>query len=212
MNIPTNVNTYLRYVATGGQVSFLAPGLTLSGAPYALEATHEIMVNGLPTTIPWSYDSTTGVITFTSGLASGDIVQIWRRTTIDESLVSFPVATQWTPKHNNKSITQLLMLIQELWGGIKEVKDDLQTYVNSAVASVFEFSGTAAATWSTSVEAGDTQVVTPYSFTKGLFMAGGTVYNLSDASDATLDNTGEFTIINFPSPFIVSMDALLVVL
>lgn len=122
MNIPTTVDTYLRHVATEGQVNFLAPGLILAGAPYALAATHEVKINGEDTTNPWTFNSVDSTITFEEALVADDVVEIWRRSEVDESLVTFPTATKWTPKDNNKSVTQLLMLIQELWGGIKELE------------------------------------------------------------------------------------------
>lgn len=218
MNIPTTIVTYLRHVATSGQVSFLAPGLALSGAPYNLVASHEVQINGASTTNPYTYNSGTGVLTFTNGLTVGDIVEIWRRSEVDESLVEFPVATKWTPKANNKSVTQLLMLIQELWGGLKEaeasqgaLEETLKTYVNNAVASVFAFSGIAGATWSTTVDVGDDTLATPYKFTNGVLMVGGSMYNLSDPTHVTLDNSGEFTVISFPSAFVVSHEAILII-
>lgn len=257
MNIPTTVDTYLRHVATGGQKTFLAPGLSLSGAPYTLVGEHEVLINGAATTNPWTYDSGTGVITFTNGLTADDVVEIWRRTEVNESLVSFPVATSWTPKHNNKSITQLLMLIQELWGGLKEANVDLQvaieetrdyidaavtsltsyvnsavsnlqtwvtntvsaavadleaqllalssattaalsaldtslkTYTNNAIAAVCGTGAISGSTiWSTTISAGVTEIQTPLAFDRGILIAGGVTYNLSNPAHATLSWVG----------------------
>lgn len=121
VNIATNVDTYLRYLATPGQTRFVAPSRKLGGAPYPLEADLIVHVDSVPTTIPWAYDANTSEIVLSNGLMAGALVEIWRRTEVDESLVEFPVAQKWLPKDNNKSMTQLLMCIQELWGGIKEL-------------------------------------------------------------------------------------------
>jgi len=218
VNIATNVDTYLRYVATPGQTRFVAPSRKLEGAPYPLEADLIVHVDGVPTNIPWTYDANSSEIVLSNGLMSGALVEIWRRTEVDNSLVEFPVAQKWLPKDNNKSMTQLLMCIQELWGGIKElnsklngINEDLQSYVNSAIASVFEFSGLAAAVWSTTLSAGDTSLVTPYSFTKGILIVGGSVYNLANTFHVTLDNTGANTVINFLSPLVVDNEAILII-
>jgi len=122
VNIATNVDTYLRYLATPGQTRFVAPSRKLEGAPYPLEADLIVHVDGVPTNIPWTYDANSSEIVLSNGLMSGALVEIWRRTEVDESLVEFPVAQKWLPKDNNKSMTQLLMCIQELWGGIKELE------------------------------------------------------------------------------------------
>ncbi len=218
VNIATNVDTYLRYLATPGQTRFVAPSRKLEGAPYPLEADLIVHVDSVPTNIPWTYDANSSEIVLSNGLMSGALVEIWRRTEVDNSLVEFPVAQKWLPKDNNKSMTQLLMCIQELWGGIKElnsklngINEDLQSYVNSAIASVFEFSGLAAAVWSTTLSAGDTSLVTPYSFTKGILIVGGSVYNLANTFHVTLDNTGANTVINFLSPLVVDNEAILII-
>lgn len=218
VNIATNVDTYLRYLATPGQTRFVAPSRKLRGAPYPLEADLIVHVDSVPTTIPWAYDANTSEIVLSNGLMAGALVEIWRRTEVDESLVEFPVAQKWLPKDNNKSMTQLLMCIQEVWGGLKElnsklndINEDMQSYVNSAIASVFEFSGLAAAVWSTTLSAGDEFLVTPYSFTKGILIVGGSVYNLANTSHVTLDNTGANTVINFLSPLVVDNEAILII-
>lgn len=211
VNIATNVDTYLRYLATPGQTRFVAPSRKLGGAPYPLEADLIVHVDGVPTNIPWTYDANSSEIVFSNGLMSGALVEIWRRTEVDESLVTFSTATKWTPKDNNKSVTQLLMLIQELWGGLSELSIALTNHVNAAIASVFKFSGTVGAIWSTSVSAGDTSITTPYKFTTGILMVGGSMYNLSDPTHVTLDNSGDYTIINFSSAFVVSHEAILII-
>lgn len=122
VNIATNVDTYLRYLATPDQTRFVAPSRRLEGAPYPLEADLIVHVDGVPTNIPWTYDANSSEIVLSNGLMPGALVEIWRRTEVDESLVEFPVAQKWLPKDNNKSMTQLLMCIQELWGGIKELE------------------------------------------------------------------------------------------
>jgi hypothetical protein len=158
-----------------------------------------------------------GTITLSTNAAVGSTVKIWRVTPVLESLVTFPVPTKMDPKFNNKSITQLLLCIQEVWGGLKElnskldgVNSDLQSYVNSAIASVFEFSGLAAAVWSTTLSAGNTSLATPYSFTKGILIVGGSVYNLANPSHVTLDNTGANTVINFLSPIVADHEVILI--
>jgi hypothetical protein len=220
MRIPA-VDTYLEYIAGvdgAGVNNFVAPDLTPSGMPYD-SSLSELVVHVDDVEVTTFTENPDGTISFTSDLKVGQSVKIWRETPVLESLVEFPVPTRYTPRDNNKAITQLLLCIQEVWGGLKELKNelttaqtDLQDYVNQAIAAVFEFSGTAVATWSTSVSAGDETLATPYSFTRGLLMVGGSLYNLSDPTHATLDNTGANTIIEFNEPMVADMDAILIVL
>jgi hypothetical protein len=226
------VDTFLSYVAGVGGTSvntFVTPDLTPSGVPYGTAISS--LVVAIDDVVTTAYaDNGDGTITLDSDAAVGSTVKIWRVTPVLESLVTFPVPTKYSPRDNNKAITQLLLCIQEVWGGLKELNgkiDDevtaieaaaatlsatLMAYVNSAIASVFEFSGTAVATWSTSVTAGDESLATPYSFTKGILMVGGSMYNLGDPAHVTLDNSGANTIIEFNEPMVADMDAILIVL
>ena len=229
VNIATNVDTYLRYLATPGQTRFVAPSRKLGGAPYPLEADLIVHVDSVPTTIPWAYDANSSEIVLSNGLMAGALVEIWRRTEVDESLVEFPVAQKWLPKDNNKSMTQLLMCIQEVWGGLKELDggittrlqtlsdtvdaamESLRDYVNNAIASVFEISGVSGATWSSTVAAGDTYLDTPYVFNQGILMVGGSMYNLSNPDHATLSVVGNHTRITFTNPILTDHEVILMV-
>lgn len=230
MRIPA-VDTYLEYTAGVDGASldtFVTPDLTPSGVAYSGQlASLVVAVDDVVTT---AYtDNGDGTITLDTPATVGDSVKIWRETPVLESLVTFPVPTKYSPRDNNKAITQLLMCIQELWGGLREMDSKVESnvstiedtiaaleasltaYVNSAVASVFEFTG-AATVWSTSVSAGDESLATPYSFTKGLLMVGGSLYNLGDPTHVTLDNSGVSTTIEFNGPMVADMDAILIIL
>ena len=218
MRIPA-VDSYLEYTAGVGGTSvntFVHPDLTPAGMPYSPSLSELVVaVDDIVTTA--YVNNGNGTITLSTNAAVGSTVKIWRVTPVLESLVTFPVPTKMDPKFNNKSITQLLLCIQEVWGGLKElnskldgINTDLQSYVNSAIASVFEFSGLAAAVWSTTLSAGDTSLVTPYSFTKGILIVGGSVYNLANPSHVTLDNTGANTVINFLSPIVADHEVILI--
>jgi hypothetical protein len=218
MRIPA-VDSYLEYTAGVGGTSvntFVHPDLTPAGMPYSPSLSE--LVVAVDDTVTTAYvNNGNGTITLNSNAAVGSTVKIWRVTPVLESLVTFPVPTKMDPKFNNKSITQLLLCIQEVWGGLKElnskldgVNSDLQSYVNSAIASVFEFSGLAAAVWSTTLSGGDTFLATPYSFTKGILIVGGSVYNLANPSHVTLDNTGANTVINFLSPIVADHEVILI--
>ena len=219
MRIPA-VDSYLEYTAGVGGTSvntFVHPDLTPAGMPYSPSLSELVVaVDDIVTTA--YVNNGNGTITLSTNAAVGSTVKIWRVTPVLESLVTFPVPTKMDPKFNNKSITQLLLCIQEVWGGLKElnskldgINSDLQSYVNSAIASVFEFSGLAAAVWSTTLSAGDVALATPYSFTKGILIVGGSVYNLANTSHVTLDNTGANTVINFLSPLVVDNEAILII-
>lgn len=218
MRIPA-VDSYLEYTAGVGGTSvntFVHPDLTPAGMPYSPSLSELVVaVDDIVTTA--YVNNGNGTITLSTNAAVGSTVKIWRVTPVLESLVTFPVPTKMDPKFNNKSITQLLLCIQEVWGGLKElnskldgINTDLQSYINSAIASVFEFSGLAAAVWSTTLSAGDTSLVTPYSFTKGILIVGGSVYNLANPSHVTLDNTGVNTVINFLSPIVADHEVILI--
>ena len=219
MRIPA-VDSYLEYTAGVGGTSvntFVHPDLTPAGMPYSPSLSE--LVVAVDDVVTTAYvNNGNGTITLSTNAAVGSTVKIWRVTPVLESLVTFPVPTKMDPKFNNKSITQLLLCIQEVWGGLKElnskldgINSDLQSYVNSAIASVFEFSGLAAAVWSTTLSAGDVALATPYSFTKGILIVGGSVYNLANTSHVTLDNTGANTVINFLAPIVGDHEAILII-
>lgn len=65
-------------------------------------------------------------------------------------------------------------------------------------------------TWTTTLEDGDITVTTPISFTKGVFMVGGLLYDLTNAAHATLDNSGATTVINFTSAISGTHEAILI--
>jgi len=46
----------------------------------------------------------------------------------------------------------------------------------------------------------DTELQTSLKFKKGILFAGGIIYNLNDSMHATLDNSGQYTKINFTIP------------
>lgn len=230
MRIPA-VDTFLSYTAGVGGASvntFVTPDLTPAGVPYGT-AISTLVVHVDDIEVPFT-DNGNGTLTLDADAAVGSTVKIWRSTPVLTSLVTFPVPTRLSPRDSNKAITQLLLCIQEVWGGLKELDARVDTevatletaaatlgatlmaYVNSAIASVFEFSGTAVATWSTSVTAGDLTLATPYSFTKGILMVGGSMYNLSDPAHVTLDNSGANTIIEFNESMVADMGAILIVL
>ncbi len=209
MTIPV---TYLRYVvgeAGAGTNDFQAPGLTLSGAPYGgTLSTHRVLVNSVERT---DYTLETGnIVRFPLALAKGDVVEIFRNTDVASSMVTFPTPTGMNPVYFNKAITQLLLGIQELHGKDASILANLTSYVNTAVASIVEVSG-AGVIWSTTVSNGDTSLVTPYSFTKGLLMVGGSLYNLGNPSHVTLDNSGANTVINFVTPILGDHEAILII-
>lgn len=219
MRLPI-LDTYLEYVAGvdgAGVNDFVAPDLTPSGMPYTVSlSTLLVHVNDTEVTTGYT-ENPDGTITFDTDLEVNDSLKLWRVTPVTSSLVIFPVPTKYSPRDSNKSLTQLLLCIQELWGGLKELRNelvsaqgDLQDYVNNAIAAVFQFSGTAVAIWNASMSAGDTILDTPYVFTKGLLIAGGTIYNLG--SDVTLSLSGGFTRITLPSALLVDKDVILVVL
>ena len=219
MTIPV---TYLRYVvgeAGAGTNDFQAPGLTLSGAPYGgTLSTHKVLVNSVERT---DYTLETGnIIRFPLALANGDVVEIFRNTDVASSMVTFPTPTGMNPVYFNKAITQLLLGIQELHGKMSQVSlsldaklNDMRTYVNSAIAGVFTISGIAGATVTLSVADGDTYLDTPYVFNHGILMLGGSMYNLSDPSHATLSVVNGFTRITFTNGAILGdHEAILIVL
>lgn len=234
MRIPA-VDTFLSYTAGVGGASvntFVTPDLTPAGVPYTPSISTLVVHVGDVATTAFT-DNGDGTITLDVDAAVGSTVKIWRSTPVLTSLVTFPVPTKYSPRDSNKAITQLLLCIQELWGGTKELNaeineridsevDTLETalttmyttimaYVNSAIASVFEISGVSGATWSSSVSAGDTYMDTPYLFTQGVLMVGGSLYNLSDPSHATLSVVGGHTRITFGSPIVSNSDTILII-
>lgn len=234
MRIPA-VDTFLSYVAGVGGTSvntFVTPDLTPAGVPYGTAISSLVVAIDDVVTTAFT-DNGDGTITLDSDAAVGSTVKIWRVTPVLESLVTFPVPTKYSPRDSNKAITQLLLCIQELWGGTKELNAEINeridsevdtleaalatavttvmTYVNNAIASVFEISGVSGATWSASVNAGDTYLDTPYLFNQGVLMVGGSLYNLSDPSHATLSVVGGHTRITFGSPIVADMSCILII-
>jgi hypothetical protein len=230
MRIPA-VDSYLEYTAGVGGTSvntFVHPDLTPAGMPYSPSLSELVVaVDDIVTTA--YVNNGNGTITLNSDAAVGSTVKIWRVTPVLESLVTFPVPTKMDPKFNNKSITQLLLCIQEVWGGLKELDggittrlqtlsdsvnaamEALRAYVNNAIASVFEISGVSGATWSSTVAAGDTYLDTPYVFNQGILMVGGSMYNLSNPDHATLSIVGNHTRITFTNPILADHEVILMV-
>lgn len=243
MRIPA-VDTFLSYtagVSGAGVNDFVAPDLTPSGVAYVTGmSTLVVHLDGVPST---NYTlNSSNIVHFPSDLVVGTTVKLWRTTEILTSLVVLPTSTtKLTPAAINKGLSQSLLGIQEVWGGLKELDtsiagqladtietvDDslaaqlasvtqalagLQSYVNAAIAGVFEFSGTAVATWSTNVSDGDTSVTTPYLFTKGILMVGGSMYNLSNPAHVTLSVVAGVTVITFVSAIVGDHEAILIVL
>lgn len=214
-------NAYLRY-RTGGN-SFVAPPLVATGSPYGgILGSLEVYVDATPLDpSKWTYSSDTGLVTTTDTYTVDNLVEI-RRVTPLESLVTFPVPDRYSPLHNNKSIAQWLALIQELWGMLKwlywwgrdqmeilydyidaeilALKIYLMNYINTVIAGAFSITGITGATVSLDVSATQTVIPTPHKFTQGVLMLGGSMYNLSDPSHATLDNSGAYTQIVLSAP------------
>lgn len=72
--------------------------------------------------------------------------------------------------------------------------------------------GTIGTTWGTTLTAGEDEITTPYLFTKGIFYVGGVVFNLSDASHATLTEVGGVTKITLSETFESDLECILVIL
>lgn len=88
----------------------------------------------------------------------------------------------------------------------------LQAYVNSAIAGLISGGAVTATVWETTIDAGETDIVTPYKFTKGLLSVGGTLFNLADPTGGTtLDNTGANTIIELDDAAVADMGVMLIV-
>ena len=235
MRIPA-VDTYLEYTAGVDGASldtFVTPDLTPNGVAYSGQLSELVVaVNDVETT---NYtDNGDGTITLDTAAAVGDTVEIWRETPVLESLVTFPVPTKYSPRDNNKAITQLLLCIQELWGGARELSSEVSSrideevetleaaltamyativsYVNTAIAGAFTITGIAGATCTLSVSNGDTYLDTPYLFNNGILMVGGSMYNLSDSSQVTLSTVSGHTRITFADAIVGDHTAILVVL
>lgn len=214
MRIPA-VDTFLSYtagVSGAGVNDFVAPDLTPVGVSYTTGMS--TLVVHLDDVLTTNYVlNSSNIVHFPSDLAVGTMVKLWRTTEILTSLVTLPTSTtKLTPAAINKGLSQSLLGIQEVWGGLKELKAELESYTATAIASVFEFSGTSVATWSTSVSDGATSITTPYVFTKGILMVGGSMYNLSNPLHVTLSVVAGVTVITFVSAIVGDHEAILIVL
>ena len=119
--IPTH-NIYRRYVASAPGLlnGFPAPALVEPGAPYeGVISEHKVALNGTTKESGWTYDPDSGNIDFDVELEEGTVVEITRATPLAESLVTMGVPTNYDPVAFNKAFTQMLYLIQELWGGLR---------------------------------------------------------------------------------------------
>ena len=136
MIIP-NSAAYLEYEAAGtpGGETFVAPGLNPSGLSYSgALSSIKVAVNGDPLANHlWSLNSSGSVVISTT-LVAGDKVEIWRETPVGESLVDYPVPNRYTPLVHNKSLKQIFLCLQELWGGLKW----LLGYTNTKIAETVE--------------------------------------------------------------------------
>ena len=133
---------------------------------------------------------------------------------LDRSVLVSPVSAQTPSEVVAALIEDAALAISTANAAVATANASLAAsiaYTNNAVASALQFSGAALATWSTSVSDGDDSITTPYSFTHGILMVGGSMYNLSDPTQVTLDNTGAATIINFSSAFIADHEVILIV-
>lgn len=216
--IPTSAS-YYKYSAAGsagGGESFVAPPLDPSPLPLpgVILSNHVVEIDGVPLDSSlWSYDSGTGEITITSELDAGSSVEIYRETPVSDSLVDYPVVQRYAPRTHNKSLRQIFLCLQDLWGAIKSLFGyvdsevdileesldaevvNLKAWVNAALASYFSSLGdiNAPVVWTTTVNAGDTIIETPYRFTQGLLFFGGSTYALNDATQVTLDHALGYT-------------------
>ena len=87
-----------------------------------------------------------------------------------------------------------------------------KAYTNSAIAGLVSGGAVSATVWETAIAAGETDITTPYKFTKGLLSVGGTLFNLADPTGGTtLDNTGANTIIELDDAAVADMSVMLIV-
>lgn len=132
------ITTSIVYVAGSdgaGLNDFVSPSLDVSGAPYGGPISElEVKVNG--TIVTSGFAVTDDVITFDPTLSTGDVLEMRRVTPTEDSLVVFPSPVRYSPVDNNKSITQLLYNIQDLWGYISS---HLMKLVVSAGELVWDF-------------------------------------------------------------------------
>lgn len=109
---------YIAGVNGAGVNNFVVPEIDQAGAPYAGTISElKVEVNGSEVTS--GYTVAAGVLYFDVDRTEGDIIRLYRETDATDSLVVFPNPVKYSPVHNNKSITQWLYIVQELWGWIK---------------------------------------------------------------------------------------------
>lgn len=109
---------YIAGVDGAGVNDFVVPEIDQAGAPYSGTISElKVKVNGSEVTS--GYTVAAGVLTFDTDLETGDILRLYRETDTQDSLVVFPNPVKYSPVHNNKSITQWLYTVQELWGWLR---------------------------------------------------------------------------------------------
>lgn len=127
------ITTSIIYVAGAdgaGLNDFVSPSLDIDGAPYGgTISALEVKLNG--TVVTSGFTVTDDVLTFTTDLTADDVLELRRVTPSEDSLVVFPSPVRYSPVDNNKSLTQLLYNVQDLWSYIS-------TYLVKAVAAAGE--------------------------------------------------------------------------
>jgi hypothetical protein len=109
---------YIAGVDGAGVNDFVVPEIDQAGAPYSGTISElKVEVNGSEVTS--GYTVAAGVLTFDVDLAAGDILRLYRKTDATDSMVVFPNPVKYSPVHHNKSITQFLYILQEIWGWIR---------------------------------------------------------------------------------------------
>lgn len=144
--VPTPVvDTYKQYVFTGtgpdaSGLEFVAPSLTPSGLPYeGVLSELKVTIDGIPLeSTEYTVSESEGTVSITLDTAPdiGAKVLIYRTTPINTSLVTFPVPTKYSPRDNNKALSQMLLCLQEIWGAFNQsignnAALDLQNYADS---------------------------------------------------------------------------------
>lgn len=103
-----------------GLNDFVAPAIDVDGAPYGgTISTLAVKVNSVEVDSGYSV-SDANVVTFDEDLEVGDSLELYRETPYEDSLVVFPNPAKYSPVHNNKSITQLLYNIQDIWNWLAD--------------------------------------------------------------------------------------------
>lgn len=109
---------YIAGVAGAGVNNFVVPEIDQAGAPYSGTISElKVEVNGSAVTS--GYTVAAGVLSFDIDRTEGDIIRLYRETDATDSMVVFPNPVKYSPVHNNKSITQWLYIVQELWGWLR---------------------------------------------------------------------------------------------